>query len=106
MGWFGELFSPAKKCARLGHSEGWEYRRGWVPTESYNSVLDRVVHARLACSRCGVGIGEWKEVANSREGFSSVSWPTELWDAYRKDRQRWTDYGWLSEPPQFAEPPR
>lgn len=93
--WFKELNDPTLKCARVGHREVIEYRKGYRRSGDkewryYPAV--GVTQERPSCYRCKVALGEWVEVYAT--GFDSISWPSDLMEEFRRNGERWSSFGY------------
>lgn len=79
MKWIKELFNPALKCERVGHTPKTEtvrYRKrandGLTICNDYKAKRDR-------CSRCGTTLTDFYDEKKTN-GYTGVSMPTDYWE--------------------------
>lgn len=89
MRWLSELLRPERKCARVGHVEGWiEVYRGFtIPSLSPRAVADSVLRTRASCGRCGAPLGTWK--VKHREAVHGLTLDSGLMTTLELQKEVW-----------------
>lgn len=89
---FFELNNPWRKCERVGHKLKTRYRSGYVSANNYNAIVAQVTETKKVCKRCRYEQGEWQET--EREEFTGFSWPSYMYNQYKRDGFYWKSEGW------------
>ena len=96
--WINKIFSPARQCARKGHTESVEqtrsgYMKPWHYEEQtgkkvWRSTAVSVRQSRDQCRRCKAGLSEWEITLG--EGIQELTLNTDVYALLAEHGEVWT----------------